>query len=292
MLVFETGLLTHPRYIINFPTKRHWRGNSRIEDIETGLFELLDEIKVRGIRSIAIPPLGSGLGGLDWSRVRPLIEHALESVPAVAATVYEPHITIDAETAAKNTTPPVMTASRAILILSIWRYLNAMLDPTITLLELHKLLYFLQLAGQQLRLQFVQAPYGPHAQNLRFVLTDINHYCVDIDMSGGDNPKAEVRLVPSATLDAECALASDAGALAHLDRVFDLIDGWKSPHGLELLAAVHWVSKVQGAVPVNDVVRMTYQWNSRKRGFSNRQIELAYSTLIEKGWITAETGTS
>src|SRR5215475_10402614 len=61
MFVFETEQLTTPRYIINFPTKRHWRGKSRMEDIESGLQSLVEEIKTRGIHSIAIPPLGSGL---------------------------------------------------------------------------------------------------------------------------------------------------------------------------------------------------------------------------------------
>ena len=65
VFVFETGEMLLPRYIINFPTKRHWRGKSRMEDIESGLGSLLEEIRSHGIRSIAIPPLGSGLGGLD-----------------------------------------------------------------------------------------------------------------------------------------------------------------------------------------------------------------------------------
>src|SRR6266446_2915424 len=60
MFVFETGQLTHPKYIINFPTKRHWRGKSRIEDIEAGLKALVEELQSRNIRSVAIPPLGSG----------------------------------------------------------------------------------------------------------------------------------------------------------------------------------------------------------------------------------------
>lgn len=90
MLVFETGLLTGPRYIINFPTKRHWKGKSRMEDIETGLPALLDEIKKRGIRSVAVPPLGCGLGGLDWNKVRPKIVHAFESLPEVRVLLFEP----------------------------------------------------------------------------------------------------------------------------------------------------------------------------------------------------------
>ena len=70
MFVFDIGQLTLPRYIINFPTKRHWRGKSRMEDIESGLAALVETIRERGIRSIAVPPLGSGLGGLDWVEIR------------------------------------------------------------------------------------------------------------------------------------------------------------------------------------------------------------------------------
>src|ERR1035441_802804 len=78
MLIFETGLLTGPRYVINFPTKRHWKGKSQMTDIEAGLPVLIDEIKKRGIRSVAVPPLGCGLGGLDWSQVRPKIIQAFQ----------------------------------------------------------------------------------------------------------------------------------------------------------------------------------------------------------------------
>lgn len=94
MLVFETGLLTNPRYLINFPTKRHWRGNSRIEDIETGLIALVEEVRKRNIRSVAIPPLGAGLGGLDWAEVRMHIERAMHNLPEVKAVVFEPQGTL------------------------------------------------------------------------------------------------------------------------------------------------------------------------------------------------------
>lgn len=90
MFVFDTGEPTNPRYIVNFPTKVHWRTRSRVEYIEVGLAALVAEILARQIGSIAIPPLGSGLGGLDWADVRPLIERALTDVPQVDAVVYEP----------------------------------------------------------------------------------------------------------------------------------------------------------------------------------------------------------
>ena len=97
IFVFATGQLVNPRYIFNFPTKRHWRGKSRMEDIELGLEALVHEIQARGVRSVAIPPLGSGLGGLDWNEVRPRIEKALGSIDDVHLVVFEPCSAPDAE---------------------------------------------------------------------------------------------------------------------------------------------------------------------------------------------------
>jgi O-acetyl-ADP-ribose deacetylase (regulator of RNase III) len=90
MLVHDHGMLIQPRYIINFPTKRHWRENSRMDDLEAGLAALVEEVRDRGIGSIAIPALGCGLGGLDWAEVRPRIEAAFTSMPDVDVHLYEP----------------------------------------------------------------------------------------------------------------------------------------------------------------------------------------------------------
>lgn len=90
MFVYETGDMFNPRYIINFPTKRHWRGKSRMEDIESGLQSLVEVIKRYKIQSIAIPPLGSGLGGLNWEQVKLKINAAMQSLNDIQVTVYEP----------------------------------------------------------------------------------------------------------------------------------------------------------------------------------------------------------
>ena len=135
MFIFETGQLTTPRYIVNFPTKRHWRGNSRIEDIESGLFALASEIKARGIRSIAIPPLGSGLGGLDWDDVRPLIEKHLAPLADVTVRIYEPKAAPQADKMQRSREVPKMTPGRAALVELVNRYMKGLLDPTISLLE-------------------------------------------------------------------------------------------------------------------------------------------------------------
>lgn len=88
MFVFENAC--NPRFIINFPTKLHWRGKSRMEYIESGLQDLLQVISGNRIRSIAIPALGCGYGRLEWKAVFPKIEAALREVPDVTALVYPP----------------------------------------------------------------------------------------------------------------------------------------------------------------------------------------------------------
>ena len=90
MFVFETGTLANPKFIFNFPTKRHWRDKSRIEDINSGLKVLAKGIHNRRIKSIAIPPLGCGLGGLDWADVRVLIEEELCEMEGVKIVIFEP----------------------------------------------------------------------------------------------------------------------------------------------------------------------------------------------------------
>ena len=103
MLVHDYGSLFNPRYIINFPTKDHWRSNSKLEYIDSGLVALADEIRNRDIKSIAIPPLGCGLGGLEWTQVRPRIEAALQEFTDVHILLYEPCGSADVMAKAKKT---------------------------------------------------------------------------------------------------------------------------------------------------------------------------------------------
>ena len=90
MLIVETGRATNPRWIVNFPTKRHWRGASRIEDVDAGLATLVDDVRRLRIASIAVPPLGCGLGGLEWDVVRPRIAQAFAALPDVAVLLFAP----------------------------------------------------------------------------------------------------------------------------------------------------------------------------------------------------------
>ena len=290
MFVFETGHVTNPRYIINFPTKRHWRGKSRIEDIDAGLDALVVEVRSRNIRSIVLPPLGSGLGGLDWSDVRPRITAALQELSDVKATVFEPGGGPTDDRLNRSTAPPAMTPGRAALIGLMDRYIRILLDPFVTLLEVHKLLYFMQVAGERLRLRYRKAPYGPYAENLRHALREVEGHFITGFAGSGDAPHKPLDLVPGAVQDARGFLVAHPETRARFDRVVDLIEGFESSFGLELLATVHWVVVHEDPASADEVVKRTHSWDDRKKRFTPRQIRIALDVLSRKGWTSDRTG--
>jgi O-acetyl-ADP-ribose deacetylase (regulator of RNase III) len=282
MFVYDTGTLTNPKFIVNFPTKRHWRGKSRMEDIESGLVALGNEIRNRGIKSIAIPPLGSGLGGLNWSEVRPRIEAALHGFNDLRVVVFEPKGT---PASFKAREVPDMTAGRAALVALMHRYLGGLMDPFVSLLEVHKLMYFMQEAGEPLKLRYEKFNYGPYAKNLSHVLKAIEGHLVSGYADGGDNPEKSLELVPGAVEDAEAYLSDKKETVSRFDRVDQLVEGFETPFGLELLSTVHWVVKHEGANTVDEAASRVHNWNDHKKRFSSRQIEIAYTRLATSGWI-------
>lgn len=290
MFIYVTGKLS-PRYIINFPTKRHWKGKSRIEDIESGLTDLVKTIKDRAIKSIAIPPLGSGLGGLNWNQVRPLIVDAMESLPETDVLVYEPSGAPDSATVARNRKIPNMSPGRAALVVLMQRYLNGLMDPFVTLLEAHKLMFFMQEAGEKLSLTYRKGSYGPYAENLRHVLNSIEGHLISGYSDGGDNPSKRLSLVPGAYKEADHFLADRSETRGRFDRVAKLVDGFETPFGLELLSTVYWVSKVEHAENISDVVAKIYEWNDRKKRFTPDQIARALMVLVERDWLQIATPT-
>ena len=292
MFVFETGKLANPHYIINFPTKRHWRGKSRLEDIESGLEALASEVKERNIRSIAIPPLGSDLGGLNWTDVRSRIFEALQGLEGVAVIVFEAGSAPADGRPNRSTDVPTMTAGRAALVSLIHQYLGGLLDPFVTLLEVHKLMYFMQMAGEPLKLQFKQAPYGPYAENMKYVLQRIEGHFISGYTDGNDAPDKQIEPLPGAMEDAKAFLEGHPATRHRMDKVSDLVEGFESSFGLELLATVHWVAAKSVSSTEGEVIAGTYAWGNRKKQFSERQIRLAIRVLKEKDWIAGSSAGS
>lgn len=280
MFIYDTGNMFNPRYIINFPTKRHWRGKSRYEDIEAGLKALVDDVRRLGIRSIAMPPLGCGLGGLDWGRVRKMIEQAFSELPDVEVQLFPPSGTPDVSDMPVRTKRPKLTVARALFIEMMAQY--SRLEYRLTLLEVQKLAYFLQEAGEPLRLNFEEGHYGPYAHNLNKVLEVLEgHY-----ISGyGDSqrPDVEISLRPRAADEADVFLRDHEESRARLARVAEVIDGFETPYGMELLSSLHWVAthREKPAHNADEAIGLVRAWNDRKRDLlQEKHMRLAWDRLV------------
>lgn len=285
MFIFNLDSMINPKWVVNFPTKRDWRAKSRYEDIESGLKALLEEMRRRNIRSIAVPPLGCGLGGLDWKKVRPMIEGAFASLPNVRVLLFEPAGAPAAKAMPIRTARPKLTVARALFIRLMEQYASQ--SYRLTLLEIQKLAYFLQEAGQPLKLKYQAGHYGPYAANLNKVLEALErHYTSGYGDS--QKPDVEIELVEGAAAEAEAYLVNHATEHERMARVSRLIAGFETPYGLELLSSVHWLA-VHADSPANDsedAIAGIQNWNDRKRRmFRPEHTRLAWNRLESEQWL-------
>lgn len=268
--VYDAGAIGEgPRWIINFPTKGHWRAKSRLADIESGLADLVATIERLNIRSIAVPPLGCGNGGLQWEVVRPRIEHAMASLPDVRVELFPPSGAPPAAGMVNRSKKPQLTTATAAMVLLLDRYVKGLVTPFVSQLEAQKLMYFLKEAGEPSlrRLNFQPHHYGPYAQELGHMLRRLDsHYLRGVGDDSND-PRKLLEMIPEGVEDAHNRTAADDNLNQRLDRVKRLIDGYEDPYGMEMLSTVHWVM-VTDAQAREDVVRAiecVHAWNDRKR---------------------------
>ncbi|WP_043731190.1 type II toxin-antitoxin system antitoxin DNA ADP-ribosyl glycohydrolase DarG [Nocardia asiatica] len=289
MFVWETEALSGPRLIVNFPTKRHWRSPSRLEDIRSGLLDLVTAIEKYQIRSIAIPPLGCGNGGLDWKEVAPLIWDALRPLEkSVDIRIYPPEGAPPAADMITRTAAPRMTAARAAVVKLLRAYEESSFHEA-TLIEVQKLVYFLQQSGENLRLEFVKGNYGPYADNLRKTLREIEgHFIVGFGDGSAPVTTAEpLAVVEAAARQADAVLAADQQTAARVARVLALTEGFTSMYGLELLASVHWAATRENVRDAADVIRLVRGWNKRKSSlFTEHHITEALTQLRAHDWLS------
>lgn len=284
MFVSRTGKVTSPRFIINFPTKRHWKSRAELADVEAGLVDLIKVVREEGIMSIAIPPLGCGNGGLDWGVVRPLIEAAFGPLPEVHVLLYAPEGAPDPDKMKVATRRPNMTPGRAAILGLLENY--SIPGYRLTMLEVQKLAYFLQVAGEPLKLSFAKAPYGPYAETLHHVLQRMEGHFI---RGYGDRSRdASVTVTSDALADARAYLERHPDTKGRLEHVAELIEGFETPYGLELLATVHWVSSVEPAIKddLPAIIAAVQGWSEHKRKtFQPDHIEAAWGRLREGDWL-------
>jgi O-acetyl-ADP-ribose deacetylase (regulator of RNase III) len=279
--IFATGNMVNPRFIINFPTKKHWREASRIEYIEQGLLDLKQVIAANGIRSIAVPPLGCGNGGLEWQVVKAKIEQALGDMAGVDVWVYPPNEAPAPDQMPIKTSQPPMTRSRALFVKLIELYSQP--GYRLSLLEVQKLAYFLQVAGEPLRLNYAKHLYGPYADNLNHVLQRMEGHFI---RGYGDRSKdAQIYLLAGAVQQAEQFLAEDAEATQRLQQVSELIEGFETPYGMELLATVHWITDERKTSDNKVIQQGVTGWSPRKAKLMHpKHIDKALTRLKIQAW--------
>jgi O-acetyl-ADP-ribose deacetylase (regulator of RNase III) len=281
------GLVGGPKWIINFPTKGHWKSRSRLSDIEKGLTDLVTQVEHLQIRSIAVPPLGCGYGGLNWEDVRPLIEAAFAKLPEVDVKLFPPNGAPEPKAMPNRTTKPDMTKGRAALIVIMDRYLQGLLDPFVSLLEIHKLMYFLQESGEPLKLRYEAKSFGPYAENLRQVLIKLEGHYLSGYGEGQDSPDKPIELLPGAVETASEFILPHSDTLARMDRVTALISGFEDPYGMELLSSVHWVmcAEKNAQISADDAIAAVHRWNSRKqKNLKPEHLRKAWNRLKEQHW--------
>jgi O-acetyl-ADP-ribose deacetylase (regulator of RNase III) len=192
---------------------------------------------------------------------------------------------------AKTKKTPHMTVGRAALLGLMRRYLAAVMDPYVSLLEIHKLMYFMQEAGEPLRLNFAKGPYGPYAENLRHVLSLIEGHFITGYGDAEDDPSRQIELNPEASKQAEAYLAEHGATHDRFRKVGELIRGFETPYGMELLASVHWVGKHEARSTAEDPVSKIHAWNDRKKMFPEQHIRFAWDVLNAQGWLHGSSRT-
>lgn len=264
MFITSTNSLMNPKWIINFPTKKHWMHKSNYAYIENGLDDLLEQINILNIQSIALPPLGAGQGGLKWEKVKQIIINKLGSLK-IDITIFEPSTSIKAY---NKLSKSHLTKPRALVLALLAQYRK--LGYEMSLLEIQKLAYFLQRMGQSnLKLNYKQYHYGPYAHNLQHLLHELEKGYIISEKSVFDSKPLDLIFLNNDTIEEVLNYVSNECSTEEKERlsnVFSLMSGFESPFGLELLASVDWIlnKNTTNTLSEIEVKEKIKQWSERK----------------------------
>ena len=292
MYITETGELMGPRWIVNFPTKQHWRSPSKMEWIVDGIQDLRRFIQENEVSSVAIPPLGAGNGGLPWDAVRQEIEKGLSDLDNVQILIYQP--TSKYQNVAKKQGVKTLTPARALIAELIRRYW--VLGMECSLLEIQKLAWFLDRAinkeaiNNPLDLRFEAHKFGPYSDRLRHLLENLDGSYLHCDKRIADADPLEVIWFDDSKKEYLQTYLKNKEAKPYaevLEHTAKLIDGFESPFGMELLSTVDWLIQEEGCEPTLEGIKSgLYKWkggeSSAKRKaklFDDQSIEIALKHL-------------
>lgn len=286
LFIYEQGDLLDnvgPRYLVNFPTKDHWRSKSRIEYVREGLSALRAELEKGEIKSIAMPPLGCGNGGLDWFVVKDLIKDLLSDVDA-NVIVLEPFAERD-QPEHLNTYPVELTFRRAALLKTLGD-LEPIFGGGYDRLSLQKIAYFLQELGLEFGLKFERNHFGPYSESLKKAFASLERQGAMAGFSEDDQISHVTQSGYAAADEYLITEPTEIDVSELVDKLSKLIEGFESPYGLELLATVHHLANYEGCADTESLAASFHDWNERKREkFSRLAIENAFNRLREDGLI-------
>lgn len=293
MFITEVNELDGPRWIVNFPTKRHWRSPSKIAWITEGLIDLREFLIDQEVKSIAIPPLGAGNGGLAWAAVREQIEAVLGNLEA-DILVFEP--TGQYQNVSKRSGVEKLTPARALIAELVRRYW--VLGMECSLIEIQKLAWFLERSIKRyspdnpLDLKYEAHLYGPYANRLQHLLNNLDGSYLHCAKRIGDaGPLDVIWFDENRKSFVQAYLNSEAKSyLPALEFTAELIDGFESPYGMELLATVDWLLSCEGVEPTVEAIRVgLHTWGGGKEAgarkdqlFDDESLGIALARLSAK----------
>lgn len=280
LAVWDENLQLGKKLIINFPTKVHWRQPSKYEYIEKGLVALRELLQKDKIRSIAIPPLGCGNGGLEWSIVKPMIENALSGLDA-EILIFEPNDAIKAVLQEQETNKDVhLTPARASLLYALFAFES--MGEYSSLFAANKLAYFLQRKGQKLNLDFKPHHYGPYAIGVEKVLYHLNGVYLKGMEQGNAKPFEALKLNYDKWQEVKDYVNNnlDFEDSQRVKSLVQFLAGFTSELSLEILATVDFILAQNPGYNIDRVMEALSGWNIRKKELFKREyVEASYTYL-------------
>lgn len=285
MFIHDELTFNGQKTIINFPTKEQWFRKSQYKYIEQGLKDLVNVIQERKIESIAIPPLGSGNGGLNWSKVKEMMIKFLSTLANVEILVYEPNAEIKKVLQQESKPKEVkLTAARAMLLYALFKYER--FGEYSTVFTANKIMYFLQQSGENLKLQFEPYTYGPYAQAVEKVLYALNgKYLTGLEqMQAGPFEQLKLDYSKYDEIKEYIDRNLESDQKQRLSNLFRVIEGFESTFSLEILSSVHFLKRSNPSMDKKEILNKIHDWNSRKRTLINDyHVDLAFEQLENYG---------
>ena len=285
MLVVKENTLNGEKLIINFPTKTEWFKKSQYSYIEEGLKDLAMVIEEYNIKSIAIPPLGCGNGGLKWEKVKPMMDKYLGQFSNVIIQIYEPNDAVKEILQKEAVKKEVgLTPARAMLLYALFKYEK--LGEVATIFSANKLAYFLQKSGEQMRLQFVPYKYGPYAQAIEKVLYALNgKYLTGMEQMNArafEPLQLNYKIYDEVEKYINNNISLDQKQ--RLESVFSIIDGFETTLSLEILSSTHFLISENPKLTEDQLFEKIQDWNERKKNLVTKEyISIAMEHLHNYG---------